>query len=116
MKHLQLLYAVGLLMLCSGCVWTSQAVVITPDIQVATSSIGQRRNVHLDIADERPRSTLGTRGVRGVGANLTLKEDLVKTVENAVTDGLKRQGFNVSPPRMPRAASYALKFATSTIQ
>lgn len=95
MKHLQLIVAVGLLLLSTGCVWTSQAVDIRPEIQVSSSSIGQGRQVYLGIADERPRSTLGTRGVRGVGANLTLKEDLVKTVENAVTGGLKRQGFNV---------------------
>ena len=86
------LCAVGML-LGSGCAFQQQAVRVSPELQVAESTIGAGRTVQLTVVDERPKSTLGTRGARGVGAELTLEGDLVATVRTAVEEGLRRHGF-----------------------
>lgn len=77
----------------SGCAFAPQAVVITPTVDVPASKIGNDRPLTLNVVDERPRQTLGTRGARGVGADLTVQGDLKTVVEKALEDGLKRQSF-----------------------
>src|SRR5258705_2307961 len=77
----------------AGCVFTPQAVNLRPQVQATTGLSGQGRSVLVTVVDERPRSTLGTRGVRGVGADLTLAQDFPTVVRSAVSDGLQRQGF-----------------------
>ncbi|MFM9969745.1 MAG: hypothetical protein ACKVQK_15245, partial [Burkholderiales bacterium] len=57
----------------SGCAFSPQAVIISPNVNVQTSRIGTDRAIALAVVDERPRQTLGTRGVRGVGAELTIQ-------------------------------------------
>lgn len=88
-----------LVLLTSGCAFTPQAVVLKPDIQPTLAPVGEGRTVLVTVVDERPRSTLGTRGARGVGAELTVQGDLTKVVETAVADGLQRQGFVVTPDK-----------------
>jgi uncharacterized lipoprotein len=86
-----LLFAVAL---TSGCAFSPhKPVVIKPDLQVQPSSIGQGREIWINVVDERPHSTLGTRGVRGIGAEIGVEGDLRIPVCNAMTDGLKRLGF-----------------------
>ena len=68
-------------------------MVLKPDIQATPSSVGQGQPVLLTVADERPRSTLGTRAAKGVGAEISLQGDLVTVVREAVSNGLQRQGF-----------------------
>ena len=77
----------------SGCAFTPQAVLISPKVDVQASEVGANRSVDLNVVDERPRKTLGTRGVRGVGAELTLEGDLSATVQKALVEGLAKQRF-----------------------
>lgn len=79
--------------LASGCAFVDQAVVISPKVDVQTSEVGADRSVNLNVVDERPRKTLGTRGVRGVGADLTVEGDLSATIRKALADGLAMQRF-----------------------
>ena len=48
-----------------GCAFAPQAVIISPQVNVQASDVGADRSVNLNVVDERPRKTLGTRGVRG---------------------------------------------------
>jgi len=77
----------------SGCAFTPQAVVISPKVDVPASRVGADRTVSLNVVDERPRQTLGTRGVRGVGADLTVEGDLQSIVQKALIEGLSKQNF-----------------------
>lgn len=77
----------------AGCAWTPQAVQVKPDIQVQQGTVGNGRTVMVAVEDERPKTTLGTRGVRGVGADITVEGNLSETIRSAVIDGLQRQGF-----------------------
>lgn len=77
----------------SACAFEPQAVVITPKVEAADSRIGANRPINLNVVDERPRSTLGTRGVKGVGADLTISGDLAAIVRDSLIDGLTRQNF-----------------------
>lgn len=88
-----------LVLLTSSCAWTPQAAVLKPQLQSPLTSTGQGRAVLLTVVDERPRSTLGTRAVRGVGAEISVQGDLAQIVKAAVTEGLQHQGFVVTPDK-----------------
>jgi len=81
----------------SGCAFTPQAVMLNPNLDAPASSVGKGRSVAVNVVDERPKTTLGTRGVRGIGADITLKNDLPQVVQASVSDGLRKQGFTVVP-------------------
>lgn len=93
MKFFKMALAASLLLATTGCAFQQQAVRIEPKLEVAASSIGQGKTVRVSVVDERPKSTLGTRGARGVGAELTIQGDLTDIVRKSVEDGLKAQGF-----------------------
>ena len=84
-----------LLVLTSGCAFTPQTAALKPDIQTTIPSVGNGRTVFLNVADERPRSTLGTRGA-GMGADITVQGDLKNIVETAIANGLQSQGFEIT--------------------
>jgi uncharacterized lipoprotein len=92
---------IALASLTTGCAFTAQAVKLQPQIQVTESSRGRGHPVQVTVVDERPRSTLGTRGARGVGAELTVEGDLVNIVRSSISDGLKRQGFIPTRDKTP---------------
>lgn len=77
----------------SGCAFTPQSVNILPKIDTPASQIGSGHEVTLNVVDERPRQTLGTRGVKGVGAELTIQGDLSETIKKAISEGLENQSF-----------------------
>ena len=79
--------------IAAGCAFTPHSIVLKPDVQVAPSSVGAGRVLLVTVVDERPKSTLGTRGVRGVGAEITLQGDPQAVVQTSVNDGLRKQGF-----------------------
>ncbi len=79
--------------LSSACAFTPQAVVISPKVDVQVSQMGAGHAVNLNVVDERPRPTLGTRGVRGVGADLTVEGDLSAIVQKALAEGLANLNF-----------------------
>jgi uncharacterized lipoprotein len=78
----------------AGCAFTPQAVKLSPEIKVEQSALGGNQAVRINVVDERPKSTLGTRGARGVGAEMTLEGDLVEIVRTSLGDGLTRKGFS----------------------
>lgn len=84
--------------LSSGCAFQKQAIRLQPTINVASSNVGSGTLTMVSVSDERPRTTLGTRGVGGIGEQLTLDGDLVVTIRTAVTEGLQRQGFATNGP------------------
>jgi len=77
----------------SGCAFAPQAVKLSPVIDVEQSSVGANHAVRVNVVDERPKSTLGTRGARGVGAELTLEGDLAEIVRTSLSNGLALKGF-----------------------
>lgn len=89
------LIALTALIALGGCHFTPQSVIITPVVNVRASNVGNNALMALNVMDERPRESLGTRGVRGVGADLTVQGNLKSIVEKALSDGLARQGFGV---------------------
>lgn len=78
----------------ASCAFTPQAVYLRPQLPAMKTSVGQGKAVAVTVVDERPRSTLGTRGAKGVGADITLKEDLASMLRPAVADSLRQRGFN----------------------
>ena len=97
------IFVATLFLLITGCAFTPQAIKLQPNIQVTESSLGRDRPLQINVFDERPRSTLGTRGVRGVGAELTIEGDLVAIVRGSISDGMKRKGFAPQAERTPDA-------------
>ncbi len=82
----------------TGCAFQKQAIKLQPSVDVAASSIGAGKSTMVNVSDERPRTTLGTRGVGGIGEQLTLDGDLPTVVRDAVVDGLQKQGFATDGP------------------
>lgn len=82
-----------LAVISAGCVFTPQAVNLKPQVRIEPTSGGQGRFILVTVVDERPRSILGTRGVGGSGANLTIAQDLPTVVRAAARESLQRQGF-----------------------
>lgn len=79
--------------LSSGCAYTPQAVIISPKLDVAASRVGADHALNLNVVDERPRQTLGTRAVRGIGADLTIEGDLSTIVRKSLAEGLANLNF-----------------------
>jgi uncharacterized lipoprotein len=86
-----------LTVLIQACAFTPQAVSLKPEIEPPLGSTVQGQSVYLNVVDERPRQTLGTRSVKGLGAEITVAGDLANTVRTAIADGLQRQGFKITP-------------------
>lgn len=92
----KMMLAVGAALALAGCTFKHQAVRIQPVLDIAQSDVGKGRKILLKVVDERPKTTLGTRGARGVGADMTIEGDVTQIVGAAIQDGLSRQGFSVS--------------------
>jgi uncharacterized lipoprotein len=86
------------LVAASGCAFQKQAIKLQPTVNVPASEIGTGKAAMISVADERPRGTLGTRGVAGIGEQLTIEGDLVATIKAAVSEGLVKNGFAVDGP------------------
>lgn len=84
---------IGFVLLNSGCAFTPQAVVVKPELKPVSRAAGHGQPLMLTVVDERPRTTLGTRGAQGIGAELTVAGDLSDIIRKALSDGLQRQGF-----------------------
>lgn len=90
---LRFISAAAIVVLLSGCAFTPQAVVIQPKVEGPSSNIGQNRDLPLTVVDERPRQTIGTRGARGIGADMTIEGNLSNIVRSALAEGLALQKF-----------------------
>jgi len=89
---------VAVVVMASGCAFQKQAIRLQPNVEVVSSEAGAGKLTMVSVSDERPRSTLGTRGVGGIGEQLTLDGDIVANIKDAVTEGLQRQGFQTTGP------------------
>jgi uncharacterized lipoprotein YajG len=86
--------AIAIVVALSGCAFTPQApIVIKPAIAAQHTNVGAGQSLQVVVSDERVSKTLGTRGVRGVGSELTVAGDLAQTLDTSITEGLKNQGF-----------------------
>lgn len=99
---------VVLLVIMSGCAFTPQAVKINAETKIASTTDGHGKSLFVVVVDERPRKTLGTRGVKGVGAEITIDGDLPLVIRESLIGGLRQQGFTPtsdkpSEPRQLRA-------------
>lgn len=92
----KVIVALAVATMAVGCTFKHQAVKIQPQIDVAQSDLGKGRKVLVRVVDERPKTTLGTRGARGVGADMTIEGDVTSIVGSAIEDGLTKQGFSVT--------------------
>ena len=72
-----------------------RTVVLKPEIQPTTDSIGQGRSVLLTVVDERQSSSVDTY------ANVTLQGNLVSIVKAAIADGLMSNGFVIASNKPP---------------
>lgn len=95
---IRFIVAVALALVLTACVFAPQAVRIRPNVDTPASYVGGGRDLPLTVVDERPRQTLGTRGVIGFGAELSVDGDLSTIVRTALADGLSRQKFKPMPP------------------
>lgn len=93
MKSWGILLAGLLCLLGTGCAFKQQAVRIDPKLEVVSSQLGQGKSIKVVVVDERPKTTLGTRGASGVGADMTIDGDLQAIVQRSIEDGLKAHGF-----------------------
>ncbi len=101
MKGFAVILSVIVVVLSACAFAPHKQIAIKPDISVTNSTIGQGQNIGIVVVDERTKSTLGTRGVRGVGSEIAVEGDLRIPIRNSIADGLKRQGFtpvNENPP------------------
>jgi uncharacterized lipoprotein YajG len=77
-----------------GCAFAKQEPIeVKPELIPAQNHIGAGKPILIEVADERPSKNLGTRGVKGVGSELTVTENFPATVRNSVSQGLKDRGF-----------------------
>jgi uncharacterized lipoprotein YajG len=88
----------GFAVALTGCAFQKQAIRLQPAVNVAASDIGAGKMTMISVSDERPRTTLGTRGVGGIGEQLTIEGDLPSIVQNAIEGGLQKQGFATNGP------------------
>jgi uncharacterized lipoprotein YajG len=88
----------GIAVALTGCAFQKQAIRLQPSVNVATTGIGTGKMTMVNVSDERPRTTLGTRGVGGIGEQLTIEGDLPSIVKTAIEDGLQKQGFATNGP------------------
>ena len=109
--NIRFAWALFAVFITSGCAFTPERPVpIQPDVRVSASSMGKGSLVSVVVADERPSTTLGTRGVKGVGAEITVTEMSVP-IRNALVQGLEQQGFTIakSPTEIDRALKVEIR-------
>lgn len=93
MKKLATLFLV-LALLTVGCAFAAhKPVLIKPELSIEESTVGKNQEIWINVVDERTRKTLGTRGVRGIGTEITVEGDCTLALHNSLADGLSRQGF-----------------------
>jgi uncharacterized lipoprotein YajG len=67
-------------------------------VNIASSNIGNGKEVALRVLDEREDSGIGKRGTGMIqGARITTEEDIVQLFSDQITEGLKQNSFNVIP-------------------
>ena len=79
----------------AGC--SSQTVHLETQLVAKPSSVAVGHTVSLDVRDERPTATIGTREVRGTRhGDITAAGDIAAVVSQSLTSALTRKGFVVT--------------------
>lgn len=82
--------------LLAGCALSPQTVTLTPTLTLAAETVGHGQAISVQVIDERPNSTLGSRG--GIYAKTSLIQsgnDVAEAVRAATEQGLITQGYQV---------------------
>lgn len=77
----------------SGCALNPQQISVSPTVAVHESDIGLGKSLGVLVVDERPSTSLGTRGIQGRGAALTIGPEFVPVLTKTISDALARKGF-----------------------
>jgi len=78
-----------------GCAFTSQSARLNPELSFKEATTGQGAQVFLSVSDERPDKVIGYRGAGWNGATITTEDDVAVVVQNKISEGLTKKGFNV---------------------
>jgi uncharacterized lipoprotein len=103
----------------NACSLTPQTATLRPTLSVPQSDIGQKRNVSVQILDERPNQSLGRRGAAGMrGAEIKTDQNVAELISTSVNEGLAQIGFTPEPydpknPRLLRIEVRQLEYSTS---
>lgn len=92
-RLLKVFGVLAMVTMAAGCTFKHQAVKIQPTVDIAQSDLGKGRKVLVRVVDERPKTTLGTRGARGVGADMTVEGDVTRILKSSIEEGLLKQVF-----------------------
>lgn len=77
-----------------GCAFSPQKVMLEPTLKLSETNIGKGAQVSLDVVDERDDTSIGHRGtVYGKAAKISSNQDITQVFSDAITKGLKRNGF-----------------------
>ncbi|MCK0155235.1 YajG family lipoprotein [Alcanivorax sp. S6407] len=83
----------------TGCALSPQSITVQPAAKVQTTNIGQNQPVMVLAVDSRDQLAFGTRGGVYKETSLVQPANDVKTaIEEAVRQGLQKQGFNAFNP------------------
>jgi uncharacterized lipoprotein YajG len=92
--------------LVQGCAPKAQNIKLDPPIQVAPASVGQGKVVWVQVADARPRKTLGIVGdLDGRYAHVSVEDDFSTRVYQRVSSALRDLGFVAQPTPGPEERS-----------
>ena len=85
-----------------GCAPRAQNVKLDPPIQLAPTGVGQGKVVWVQVADARPRKTLGVVGDPGGRyAHVSVEDDFSTTMYQRVSSALRDLGFVAQPTPGP---------------
>ena len=97
MSNLKTLSAAILLLTASGCAFNPQQANLNPELNVASSNIGNTRSVYVNVLDERSNKSLGRRGTAyGAAAEITSEQELSIIVDRELKKALKIKGFKIA--------------------
>lgn len=92
--------------LALGCAAQLQNVRLEPQVQAASSSVGQGKKVWLQVKDARPKKTLGVVGdLAGSYSHVSIEDDFSTQMYQSVSGALRQMGFDVSPTPVPEPRS-----------
>jgi uncharacterized lipoprotein len=114
------LFSVSLLLILGGCALTPQKVLINPDVEVLSSSVGQGKTVALMVTDAREDKVLGYRTTRLDKDSIILTDsNVADVVQEKIYEGLQKYGFKVNivsgdAPLLLKVEIQALQYSTPT--
>ena len=79
----------------NGCAVTDQKVSLHPSLDVKSESVGNYKQVGVQVLDERPEHNLGYRSTAesSKGAVITTDQEVAEVFSEKIKEGLKMKGF-----------------------